>query len=166
MPGITEEQARFLLAENAGWFGPKALVFLPLRHSLTLEEGSESLIDGRARLRAWRKLCWPDEKVPVRVVHDARNAARQLLVNGHPDRAFVTIEECWQDSPRSIEKHLGVPFDQALACYAARRPPKVTIRKAPKRESLRTLKQVRAYLCTVAECGNPVDVHELLSLLG
>lgn len=106
-----------------------------------------------------------EDDVPVMVVHDTRGAARQLLVHGHYARAYATLEPCWQGSVRSIQAHLGVPLEEALACFAARRCERRARRKPPSPRASRQLGHARAYIAQMQECGEPIDVEQLIELL-
>ncbi len=69
------DDAKLLIVAWSGWFGPPLVRY----HG--------DVIDGRKRHAAWRALCIPGDPPVVQVTHPT-NAARVLLLAGHPGRAL------------------------------------------------------------------------------
>jgi hypothetical protein len=166
MSDLSTQKAAFLMQERRTWIGPSVVCQIPLEQ-IPDDAIDSAVYDGRIRLRAARSISLGDNRVPAVIVHpsDKRTIARELLLNGHYDRAYKALEECWRDSPRSIAAHLGVPLPEALQCFAARRERKIYVQKNRKRDSLRILREVQRYMYSIDEGAIEFNPDELMRII-
>lgn len=167
MAELTLQTAVFIIHDKQQWFGPPVLAPIPILQIPT--EAIDSVVyDGRTRLKACRMnyLEGPVFGVPSIVTSDSRVIAKELLLAGHYERAYLALDECWRDCPRSIQSHLGVTMQLALSCFAARRQAAPKARRAQKRESLRLVARIRAYLVSVEEGTLEFDPEMIREIVG
>lgn len=164
MAELTLTNATFIILDTMKWFGPPVLSPVSIPQIPT--DSIDSVVsDGRTRLKAWRTV-FKTEQPPSIVTSDNRIIARQLVLAGHYDRAYLALDECWTDSARSIASHLGVPMPIALECFATRRHARPKPRHAQKRESLRIVARIRAYLVSVDEGTLEFDPEMIREIVG